>query len=440
MKKLIYFEWLHFSRNTARPIAILLFLLASLFGCYNGFKSYQERTNEIEAIDNRKWETIAEAEGWFDEGKTGPEGRPWVDINTPFWSMWYATHYLIQEPKSIMIFNLGQSEHFGYYKRVTMWTTAFDDDLTAEISNPELVQLGSLDFTFVWFYLMPLLLIVLTYSTKGLEQDLGFIPLLKVQIPSLHIWLLQRILTTGFGLLILLSALIFIPALLISGLSFSNGLINIWSVYGLYLVLWLALVYLIMRFSKGQADQALKMIGIWLVFTVAIPGLVNQYVLLKKPASLMMDMIEAGREGQAEIYDRPEDEILIEAQRIIPGLSKLEAAQYDSLMKQPMINGAYRLVLTEYMSKISDAIIKEQLARNQMIASSYWFNPVTGFHNWANNLTQTGHTSNLDFRRNIKKGGEALQYRLVVDEWKDKKVDKASFETYVQLLEPQKHE
>ncbi|MEM7109894.1 MAG: hypothetical protein AAF519_16835 [Bacteroidota bacterium] len=440
MKKLIYFEWLHFSRNTARPIAVLLFLLASLFGLYNGFNSYQERTEEIEAINNRKAETIAEAAGWFDAGKNGPEGRPWVDINTPFWSMWYATHYLIQEPKPSMIYNLGQSEHFGYYKRVTMWTTAFDDDLTAEISNPELVQLGSLDFTFVWLYLMPLLLIVLTYSTKGLEQDLGFIPLLNVQRPSLYGWLLQRILITGFGLLILLSALIFIPTLLISELSLSDDLINIWCVYGLYLILWLALVFLVIQFGKGQADQALKMVGVWLILTVAIPGLVNQYVLLKKPADLMMDMIEAGREGQAKIYDRPEDEILVEAQRIIPALSQLEAAQYDSLMKQPMINGAFRLVLTQYMSKISDGIIEDQLTRNQMIASSYWFNPVTGFHNWLNHFTETGHASNLEFRRSIQKGGETIQRKLVLDEWKDTKIDKTFFESYVQLLDPEQRE
>ncbi|MEM1406387.1 MAG: hypothetical protein AAGG59_06405 [Bacteroidota bacterium] len=440
MKKLIYFEWLHFRRNVARPIAVLLFLLASLFGLYNGFSSYQERKQEIENINGRKTETIGEALGWFDQGKTGPEGRPWVDINTPFWSMWYATHYLVQRPQATMIYNLGQSEHFGYYKRVTMWTTAFDDDLTAEISNPELVQLGSLDFTFVWFYLMPLLLIVLTYSTKGLERDLGFIPLLKVQRPFLHHWLLQRVLITGLWLLALLSTLIFVPTLFISELSFSNDLIGIWFVYGLYLILWLTLIYLVIRFGKGQADQALKMVGVWLVLTVAIPGLVNQYVLLKKPADLMMDMIEAGRDGQAKIYDRPQDEILLEARRIIPQLSELDAAQYDSLMKQPMINGAFRLVLTEYMSKISDGIINDQLTRNQMIASSYWFNPVTGFHNWLNNLTETGHSSNLDFRRNIQKGGEAIQYRLVLDEWQDKKMDKTFFESYVQLLEPQKRE
>ncbi len=348
--------------------------------------------------------------------------------------MWYASHYQIQSPQPTLIYNLGQSEHFGYYKRVTMWTTAFDADLTAEIANPELVQLGSLDFTFVWFYLMPLLLIVLTYHTKGLEHDLGFIPLLKVQQPSLDRWLLQRLFATGFGLLLLLSLLILIPTLFFTELSLANGILSIWLVYLLYLILWLFIVFLVIRFGKGQADQALKMIGVWLILTIAIPGLVNQFVLLNKPADLMMDMIEAGSEGQKEICDRSEGVIISEAKKIIPRLSELKVAEHDSLIQQPMLNGAYRLVLNEYMSKISDKIIKDQEERNHIIEATYWFNPVTGFHNWLNQLTATGHQANLSFRRKIKEGGKTINHRLVLDEWSEITLDKKRFEEYIKLL------
>jgi len=440
MKKIIYFEWLHFSRNIARPIAVFLFLLAAVFGLYNGADSYNKRQQQVNAIGERRAETHETAYEWFDSGEAGPEDRPWVDINAPFWSMWYATHYLIQEPAPAMVYNIGQSDHFGYYKRVSMWSTAFDDDLTSEIANPELVQIGALDFTFVWLYLMPLLLIVLTYHTKGLEQDLGFIPLLKIQQPAVNNWVIKRLGVIGLGLLLLLTLLIFVPAGIYSELSLVETAMSLWLVYMLYLLLWLVIVFLVIRYGKGQADQALKMIGIWLLLTVAIPGLVNQYVLLKKPADLMMAMIEASREGQSEIYDTPEDQIISKAFVLHPDLKQTQAAKYDSLREQPMINSAYRIVLNQYMGEVSAAIIQNQIDRNRLITSTSWVNPVTAFHNWINRLTETGHEANLDFRVRIKKGGEIVNRKLALDEWNNKKMDKAAFQSYRQLLNQDNHE
>ena len=104
------------------------------------------------------------------------------------------------------------------------------------------------------------------------------------------------------------------------------------------------------------------------------------------------------------------------------------------MIQQPMLNGAYRLVLNEYMSKISDKIIKDQEERNHIIEATYWFNPVTGFHNWLNQLTDTGHQANLSFRRKIKEGGKTINHRLVLDEWSEITLDKKRFEEYIKLL------
>ena len=51
---------------------------------------------------------------------------------------------------------LGQSEQYGYYKRVTNWSTTYDSDLAEEIANPERLAIVSLDFNFVFTYLSPI--------------------------------------------------------------------------------------------------------------------------------------------------------------------------------------------------------------------------------------------------------------------------------------------
>ncbi|NQZ77540.1 MAG: hypothetical protein HRT61_15780 [Ekhidna sp.] len=434
MKKILYYEWLHFWRNPARPIATLLFVSAAVFGILNGVSTYMDRQTQLVTINERIADTQAEAYEWFDSGKSGPEGRPWVDINSAFWSMWYASHHLMDVPDPTMSYNVGQSAHFGYYKRVSMWSTAFDSDLTAEIANPEITQSGALDFSFVWIYLMPLLLIVLTFHIKGMEEDMGFLNLLKVQKATISSWILQRLFVIGFGLLGLLLLSVFIPVAFIADIALGQDILLLFAAYTCYLLMWMLIVFLIILFGQGQANQALKMVGVWLLLAVVIPGVVNQYVLLNKPADLMMDMIEAGREGQSEIFAREKDEILKEVMVAIPDLKSFEVAKNDTLITQEMINGAYRVVLNEYMGQIVNAIIEEQNERNGIIASTYFFNPVTAFHFWLNSITKTGHQDNLRFRKKIQEAGDKIHYRLTLDEWQNRRMDRQGFDAYVNLL------
>ena len=82
----------------------------------------------------------------------------------------------------MMVFSLGQSEQYGYYKRVTNWSSTFDNDLAEEIANPERLAMGTLDFNFVLIYLTPILLIILLFNIGGLEKDLNFDNLIYVCI------------------------------------------------------------------------------------------------------------------------------------------------------------------------------------------------------------------------------------------------------------------
>ena len=73
----------------------------------------------------------------------------------------------------MMVFSLGQSEQYGYYKRVTNWSTIFDSDLAEEIANPERMAIGTLDLNFVLIYLTPILIIILLFNIGGLERAVG---------------------------------------------------------------------------------------------------------------------------------------------------------------------------------------------------------------------------------------------------------------------------
>ena len=92
------YEFKHFSRSKAKVFAYLLFVLASIYAVYNGFELQNKQQETIANIKQKKLEGISKTLKWYDEGKKGPEERPWIDINTPFWALWNLPTYTIKEP------------------------------------------------------------------------------------------------------------------------------------------------------------------------------------------------------------------------------------------------------------------------------------------------------------------------------------------------------
>ncbi len=427
----LYYEWLHLWRNPFKIVAIFLFTLAAGYGLQNGYHLYQERTQEIAKIEQEMQRVRNEAGEWIKNGEKGPEERPWVDINTPFWAMWYGNHYLFDKPTSLMIYSIGQAESFGYYKRVSMWSTAYDSDLTAELSNPERTALGAFDFTFVWLYLLPLLLIVLCYSVQGLENDLGFITLLQVQKSSRIGWLVQRLGAISFFIGVLLVLFMLLPSL-VSGTKTGqlSSLILLFLFYLGYLLGWMIVLGYVIYHGKSQKEQALKMALLWLLLCVVIPGTVHQAAQLSHPGKLYLSFIDAQRDGQAEIFDQPFEEVYTRVTEAMPELKETYWAAQDSVASQDAQNGVYRMALNRHFNEVIDEILSSQEVRNRFIRDSYWINPITAIHNHINAIAGTDYTANVAYRRRIKKASTQYNYRLLMDEWNQVSVDATLFNEY----------
>ena len=429
------YEVLHILRSSYKMIAILLFLVVSIYGLHNGYSLYKERNNEILTITEKSQNLPNDAFEWYETGQKGPEERPWVDVSTPFWAMWYANHYVFDAPNPLMTYSIGQAEQFAYYKRVSMWSTAYDKDLTAEISNPERVAIGSLDFSFVWLFLMPLLLIVLTYSIHGLERDLGFTKLLSVQEPNLKSWIAKRFVAMGIFSTIILVLLVYLPALFGGYLGSHLGDITLLFFYKfLYLLFWLVLLALIGFYGKGQTDTALKMVGLWLVLTIVLPGLVHQYVSLKHPPGFMMEIINAQRDDQEQIFDMELDSVKQTVFEAYPALRESKLAQNDSLLTQPARNGMYRTALNLHMNKEINDVMENHQDRNNVVRNSYLINPVIAFQNRINAITKTDFGTNQNYRKQIQKSATNINEQLILDEWNAKEVDIDDFKNYKNIL------
>ncbi|MEM7514915.1 MAG: hypothetical protein AAF388_28570, partial [Bacteroidota bacterium] len=347
MKNLSVFlyEWKHFVRSPFKVVALVLFVLAGVYGLHNGASLYHKQTAEITKIKEKINTDRKETLGYYELGVPGPEDRPWVDLSSPFWAIWYSSPYHFKTPSPGLAYSMGQAESYGFYKRVSFQSSPYDADMTKEIANPERLQIGTLDFSFVLLFLLPLLLLISLYNLNSMEAEQGFLPLIQVQTASRNSWLLSRVAFYAmfqFGIIIIL--------LVYGGMLtdvFSSASSAFWqmSLYSfLYLLFWSTIFYLFLRSGTSVMGNTLKMAGAWIFFAFIIPAMVHQWVSIEKPANLMTEFIDASRDGRQELTELPDSVFNAKVDVLFPEIKNSPLMEDDIKRKTAYINSGPALV------------------------------------------------------------------------------------------------
>lgn len=434
---IILYEWKHFSRSPFKLVALALFVVAALYGLHNGARLYSKQKDEIEKINQRATEQTQKVLEYYDKGEKGPADRPWVDVTTPFWAIWNLPTYHFKTPSPTLVYGIGQAEQYGFYKQITVWASPYDADMAEEIANPERIQTGTLDFAFAVLFLLPLLLLILTYDLKSTEAEQGFLSLIYVQTASKHTWLLARV---GFYVVMLLLVIV---GLLLYGASLTDVFATEGRTLGklllyvvLYLAFWTVLYYLILQKGTSIMGNTLQMMGLWLLFAFVIPAAVHQWIGIAKPANLMTDLIDAQRDGRETIFAQPDS--LIDAQlfSLYPTITTTAVAQ-DTTRRGLARNLSASALVNDLMKESIAPIIEENEAKNKLIRITYWFNPLTYFQNQLNALTQTHFDDYGAYRSEVQRLIDKRIGLMVEDIWQEKTVNKERFLEYEELLRQQ---
>jgi len=429
------FEFKHFSYNKFKVLAFILFLLASLYAIYNGISLQQKQEAEIKAIEQKADQEKEKINSWFNEGKKGPEGRPWIDIKEPFWALWNLPVHVFKKPSPLLALSIGQTEQYGYYKSISNRSSTYDDDMAEEIANPERLINGNIDFLFVLIYLMPLLLIILVYNLNGLEKDLLFGKLVYIQSGNNRKWLLIRL---GFYILItFLSMGLIIVMLAFSQNAFSSHsteLFAFFTVTALYFIFWGFILFIIISNSNGSSSQAFRMISIWLVLCVLVPGAIHQFASMKYPANYMTNYLDASRKEAYEIYELSPDTLAKELLLLYPELENTKHAK-DTIIDKRIINNSISALVNSKNKKAIANIEHQNEQKNKLIIATYWLNPVSFFQNQLNRITSTDYYAYHAYREKVQIAIDKKIRLLVFETWDKKNVDKARYGSYSILLE-----
>lgn len=423
------YEWKHFVRSPFKIVAIVLFIVASIYGLHNGADLYDKQTKEIERIKKEIATKNKTTLSYFETNEKGPKNRPWVDVTTPYWAIWSTSTYQFKRPSPAIVYTIGQAEQYGFYKAIGMSSSPYDADMAKEIANPERIQSGTLDFSFVVLFLLPLLLLILLYNIKGQEAEQGFLPLVFVQTNSKNWWILSR---TLFYVLLLLFVLFW---MLVYGAVLTNvfGADNVfWKVYiwvSIYLLFWAVIYFFILKYGKNTVSNTLQMIGVWLLISFIVPAAVQQWISIEKPTNLMVDFIDAKREKTDKIYDQSTELIYQQLFDLYPNLKQTKIAK-DSLLFQKAKRYSMRALINLAMKNATAIVEEDNRSKNELISKTYWFNPFTYFQNTFNRLSKTHYDDYQAYRNEIQHRVDQRIQTMVLDVWNEVKVDKTKYLEY----------
>lgn len=428
------FEGRHFAKSPFKIVSLLLFIGAAVYGLQNGYALSKKQHLEIEDIKGKDQATIAEVISWYDTGKKGPDDKPWIDVTTPSRAIGYAPASVVKEPSLLMPFSIGQAEQFGFYKEVVTGSSVFDADLAAEIANPERLALGTLDFSFVLLYMLPILAIVLLFNIGGLEKDLGFDRLIQVNISSSRKWLAARF---GFYYLLVIGTLL--TLMLVYGgitgalVAMPATLLSMYLLFISYAFVWFAFFYFINLKGRGSSNQAIKMASLWLLFCVLIPGGLHQLASLRYPANYMTNYLDASRDESYALYDLPHDTIKKQLMEAYPELAETAYGQ-DTLTRQAIIYSSFSGLTSKLMKAVAEEVENSNESKNQFVRSASWLSPVTWFQNRINSLSGTDYYAYHQYRADIQSTVDKKVSLLLEDSWNEEVVNKEKFLEYVEAF------
>lgn len=170
--------------------------------------------------------------------------------------------------------------------------------------SPARRMAGAFDLAFVFVFLLPLVIIALTYDLVAGERERGTLDLVLSQPVSLATFVMGKALQrAALVLCVVLSLGLLAPAIASGGLSGEGGALRVALYAGLltaYSAFWFAAAAVVNAIGRSSAGNALALVGLWLGLVVIVPGLVSVGVDAVHPAPSRVELVNLARAAASE--------------------------------------------------------------------------------------------------------------------------------------------
>lgn len=302
LHRIIQHEWRTILADRILWIIVPLFALIIGYGVYNGASWVRFQRATLQTAAAEEAERYSKAKQQIVEIEGGKQVSNFTNPRFPsVASGRSAPRYATLPPAPLAALSVGQSDLYPYYFKVTQQSrqTFVNND---EIENPSNLLAGRFDLAFVMIYLYPLLILALSYNLLAQEKEQGTLAMMMSQPVALRTFVTGKVLLRA-GVVLALALGFSLIAFFLSGAAHPDAWWRLLLWFGVvvaYGAFWFALALIVNAFGKSSETNALTLAGLWLVFVVIVPSVLNVAVTTAYPVPSRVEMIQATRRATAE--------------------------------------------------------------------------------------------------------------------------------------------
>ncbi|MEM1122912.1 MAG: DUF3526 domain-containing protein [Bacteroidota bacterium] len=394
-----------YGRSRWTLLIIVLFFGLTFFALHNGAEIVAERQlsidEEVQRMDSldafRAARILAIEENR--EAPPPPE-ESWRDPRD-LWDMAYNTRRVIaMEPQPLTLIAAGQSDLFPHVVKPHIYKEDYRLEFS-ELANPVQLLFGTFDLAFVCIYLLPLLVLALSFNVLSSARESGILPLIAAQPISLYGWLLQK-LFIRFLLLSLLVLVAILVGLGLQGVNLTDNLPSLSLLLGAlltYMLFWFGVAFAVNLLGQPSGTNAITLVALWLGIVLFIPTIIAQTTNTLNPIPSRVNIIHEYREaysGAVKNIDKIMDAYLLDHPELDTQDESVEN-RYGFMLRTFASAGVINEAIDPVLNAHQAALDKQQAWVNQLTVLS----PALLLQKVFNQTAGTTTAHYVDFRRQI---------------------------------------
>lgn len=426
------YEYLQLLRSKWIQLMSLLLFLIFGFATYNGLQKVEKRQatiNKAKLEVEQKDKQMVSLLDSLDQG---------LAVSVPTWRyptnpMEIGNNYprVAAMPANQFAFiATGQSDMFAHFKKPEVYGFSFIEDFT-EMTSPVQLLFGSFDLAFVIVYLLPLLIIAFSYNVLSAERESGSLRLLGAQPIRIETWVLQK-LGLRFFWLSLLVILTLLVVFLLLGIPIVDRLSTFLGLLGLtlvYMLFWFALAFLINLWVGNSAKNAISLLGLWIVFVLLIPSIINQMSSSLYPMPSSALMVNEMRSTQKDVLKNV-DEILDEFLRDHPEYAVNDTTLQRNYWHNFMIA---QKVIREELQPVFDTYNGQLENQQNWVSQFKWLSPAIVTQESLNKMAGTSSQDYVNYRHQVLNFSEEWRKHFIPFVYNNTKFSKADIKNLPQF-------
>jgi ABC-2 type transport system permease protein len=381
--------------------AILGLLVAlTVFAAYNGEARFAQMAATASKLNQDEATTQTALKNSVARYDANPVGDPPSVASPGNVGLSILGHYTVMTHDALAALSVGQSDVQPFYYRVTAHPS--HTFLSAsEIQNPLAQMTGSFDVAFVMIFVLPILIIAVSFDLMSREKEGGVLALLAAQGVSLRTLILGKVAARAIMLLSVLLGLVILAAILVGAdLSRPAAMttLGFWfAVVVGYAAFWFALAFLVNAMNWPSVTNGVVLANLWLLFVVVLPSVVNVVAGTLYPAPSRVELTTEMREA-TEIADKKAAESRESYLFDHPELAGATGSALDAFYVQVLAtDAAVEKVVAPIMAKFASQSEK----REGVVELLQYTSPAIAAQQAMNALAGTGNARFEDYTRQV---------------------------------------